>query len=453
MSAYSDLSAARRSQKLWRCTLIDIRYPSIRAVQRVAAMFVTAVAAILCGCGGGGGGGHDLTVSFSYGNATVPLFKPVNSAPSIQGLQGNTPHCAVSSGALPSGLAVGSDCAVVGVPIGVGIFSATISLTVDGFDNSLTAPITIAVAAPTLNAIGSPTPIDGQEVNVGMTLDHFPVVSISTTDTADYPVFPLQLGDKTLFQVVAGSPPQGLTLDPATGTLNGVPTGFGKSSMSITLTVSHGDASFTTSSVAVTTGTVEAPWTLTYPGCCVLNEGDDIAMSPTSTYRPVPGSVSTFQWAGIPPMGVVLDAANGNISGWAGTAGGLYTSVIQSVLFPDGTALSATSSVMAWQIAGPVFSYSAFTEYTFTGQPFSFLPTLIRGGMVGDVYSYSLVPTPGQNTPLPPWLNINSGTGELFGTGVDPIVGPGTADSTVVLSTSRNGHSFSTTSRVTFSVQ
>ena len=417
---------------------------------RIASSLLSALA--LYGCGGGGGSGQDLTVNFSYGSSAQPLFAPTNSVPLIDGLNGNSPRCAVGSGALPPGISVSANCALTGVPTTVGTYTAVISLTVDGFKGSVSSPVTIQVLAPTLAAIGVPTPSDGQSVAIGVQLDHFAIVTIGTADTASHPTFVPQAGDTLLFQITSGGAPQGLTLDPTTGTLNGIATGFGPSSMSITLTMSHGATSFTTQPVTVKTTAVEAPWTLTYANCCIANQGDSIAVAPTSTFEPVAGSTSTFQWFGTPPAGVTLDTGTGAIGGWIGTSGQTTAAVTQTVTFPDRSVQSATSATIVWNVTGPSFNYVLFNFTTFDGHPFSFSPTPISGGLPGDTYVFSLTPTPGFGA-LPAWLNIDPSTGVVYGVGGTPTHFADSADVTVVLTTSRGGHSFTSTARMDISIQ
>ncbi len=413
-----------------------------------ARVSIVGMALALLACGGGGAG-QDLAVTFSYGGSSEPLYSAVNRAPQLAGLNGNAPRCAVVSGSLPPGISLTNGCVLAGIPTAVGRYSAAIALTVDGFGGSVSAPVNIDILAPRLAPIGTPTPSDGQSVSVGYPIANFPVVTIDTILFAPY--VPPEGVDR-LFQVVSGAPPQGLTLDPATGTFSGLPTGFGSTSLSMALTLQYAGTTFTTPAVTVNTRTVQAPWTLTYPACCAGNAGDDITRMPSSTYQPVAGSTVTFQWVGLPPEGVMLDAATGVISGWLGTGGGDFTRVVQSVTFPDGSVQSAESIGQAWEIAAPTFDYFVFTETTFAGQLFSFPHGPIGNVLPGDVYVFSMIDTPG-STPVPAWLDIDPMTGTLFGIGVAPAFFAESADVTVVLTITRNGHSFTSRSRLTFSLQ
>ena len=407
---------------------------------------------VLAACGGGGGGGvfggggQDLTVAYSFSNFSQPLFAPVSASATIDGLNGNTPHCSLASGTLPPGLSfAGGGCTLTGVPTAVGTYSSTISLTVDGYKGTLTAPLQVGIAAPTLVPLNVSATGDSPPVGVGIALDHLPIVQVGTTDTAGHPTYVVQAGDTVQYQVVSGQPPQGVSVDAATGTLVGTPTVLGQSSMGVALTVTHAGTSFTTAPATIRIAAVELPWTVTYPSCCTVTEGDDISLAPTSTFHPVPGVTSAFTWYGTTPADVQLDSATGLISGWVGTRGQLFTSVTQTVTFADGSQQSVVASGIAWNVTGPYFDYVSTPLYTSPGVSFSFLPRLSDVGAPGT-YSFSLSAAPGST--LPAWLNIDPSTGELSGVGVTPAQFGASVEVIVVMTTTRNGHTFTTTTHV-----
>jgi hypothetical protein len=152
-------------------------------------------------------------------------------------------------------------------------------------------------------------------------------------------------------------------------------------------------------------------------------------------------------------MGVTLDPATGEIGGWIGTSGLTAAAVTQSVAFPDGSTQSATSAGIVWQVAGPYFNYVMYNFTTWDGRPFSFSPGPINSGLPGDVYSFSMIPTPVFGGPIPAWLKIDPTSGTIYGVGGTPTQSADAAVVTVVLTTTRNGHEFTTTAPIDISIQ
>ena len=71
-----------------------------------------------------------------------------NVAPDIQGLDGHSPSCRVTSGALPRGMVIdGRTCAVTGSPLESGNFDAKVTLTAAGTSGSVTANVGVTVTA------------------------------------------------------------------------------------------------------------------------------------------------------------------------------------------------------------------------------------------------------------------------------------------------------------------
>jgi Putative Ig domain len=165
------------------------------------------------GCGGGGGGGsEDLSVGFSYPNQQpIYVWNDAEVLPSISGLEGHTPQCHVSSGTLPAGMSLSSStCAVTGAPTETGDFFPSITLSVDGFDGSVSNNLPLSVVLPELSYDVDLTPQPWGE-------------AISPVP-AHWKGYTAKPGDVASFTLYATHQlPAGLSVDPDTGEISGTP--------------------------------------------------------------------------------------------------------------------------------------------------------------------------------------------------------------------------------------
>lgn len=291
-----------------------------------------ALSVFLSSLAGCGGGGHNLTVSFGYSETDAELFTPTRLPPAIGGLEGNAPSCVVTSGTLPPGLSLGADCAITGTPTVVGIYGATITLTASGYDGSVSTTQQFDVPAPTLFDLSAGTP------KISLVLGA-PVSNVALT-TLDF--YTPQAGDQVTYNLTTGSAPSGLTLNPADGTLSGTLLAYGVSSFAVSLTIQHGSMSFTTTPVTVNVTGTEPPLQLSYGQCCTLSVGQQVSVTPTSTFVPVNGSTVSFGLGmGLLPPGLTLDQTTGQISGTPGSPSSSEFFVGETIGLPDGGQLTS----------------------------------------------------------------------------------------------------------------
>lgn len=193
------------------------------------AMLALTSAALLTACGGGGGGGgdtEDLVLTFSYTPQVVGLWGDINDVPNISGLEGKTPSCAVSAGALPNGVTVDrSTCIVSGQPNETGDFVATIRLTVSGYSGFVETSYATAV-----------TPLDptyGWEYGANASAWALPFRDTLTIDR-----FQKQSADVITYELLGGLP-AGLKFNTANGVISGTPSETGSFTPRIRMTITR----------------------------------------------------------------------------------------------------------------------------------------------------------------------------------------------------------------------
>jgi subtilisin family serine protease len=291
---------------------------------------------------------------------------------------GTTPYAwSISSGSLPSGLALASSTGVIsGTPTGTGSSNFTVLVT---DSNSVTAnqALSLTVAAPLVITTTS-LPGGTQNTSYSATL-------AATGGTTPY-----------AWSVTSGTLPAGLSLVASTGVVSGTPTGTGTSNFTVRVT----DTNLVVATQALSLTVIGPPSVITtsLPGG-TQNAAYTATLAATSGTTPYAWSISS----GTLPVGLSLASSTGVISG---TPTSTSTSNF-TVLVTDANSMTATKTLSV-TVAGP-------PTVTTTSLP---------GGTQNAAYTATLAATSG-TTPytwsissgtLPAGLSLASSTGVISGT-------------------------------------
>lgn len=208
---------------------------SIRRKTRCLPLLLT-LGLVSCGGGGGGGSGdHTLYTTFGYPTPVAYLWQPVTFNIQSGGLDGNVPHCSISSGTLPPGLALNSNgCQVSGTPTTVGNYSVEVTLTLSGYSGAIYAYPNFIVAGPT-NDYGNVAGAFPLNVGLPQTLSPQPLSGFTWHS---------QAGQSVTYSITSGSLPPGMSLNTSTGVISGQPTTFGPYQFAVGLTATNGSATY-----------------------------------------------------------------------------------------------------------------------------------------------------------------------------------------------------------------
>ncbi len=219
---------------------------------------------------------------------------------------GNAGHYIWSATGLPAGLSINASTGLIsGTPTGTaGNYTVIVSV----YDGYVTKSVTVTLKLLETLQITAPTT---SMTNAGYN------VSYSYTCKAT--------GGAGAYSWTASGLPPGLSIDPATGVVSGIPSQLG--TFSVTITVTSGGISTSVTVTLLVTGV-----TITWPTDYFLIGDTTYGVPYISRFQPVAkGSVTgTYTWSaiGLPP-GLSIDPATGVISGTETTASAfLYTAII-----------------------------------------------------------------------------------------------------------------------------
>lgn len=195
-------------------------------------LFGIAVIGVLTACGGGGGGGggsfgggvrdETLTVSISYSSVPIPLWHRVVVSAQASGFGGLSPNCTFVNGELPPGMELRSDCSVAGRPTRAGVFGFLVRVGASGASNTVDMSGSIHVQGPQFwyhdNGFG-------RAVTVSDSISVTPSI-LNWTPPADVPI-------TVSFALHDGALAPGMSLDPDTGVISGVPQTRGEYRVSV----------------------------------------------------------------------------------------------------------------------------------------------------------------------------------------------------------------------------
>ena len=253
--------------------------------------------------------------------------------------------------------------------------------------------------------------------------DVAPSISINpaaVTVTVDTAIQPITISSSGGGNVVSYSIdptlPDGLTLNPATGTISGIPTAVAPSrTYTITATNSGGTAMAT---IAITVNDV-APSISISRDTLVATAGT--AIQPITISSSGGGNVVSYTIAPAIPNGLSFNATNGTISGTPLVVTG-STSYTITATNSGGTAM-ATVAITVNDVA-PSIVANPTTQNVTVGSPIETITITSNGG---DVISYSISST------LTTGLSFNTATGTISGT---PLVVTGSTSYTITATNS-----------------
>ncbi len=245
------------------------------------------------------------------------------------------------------------------------------------------------------NALGSVT-------STAATLTVNPIAPVITSPAAASGI----RGRSFMYQVTSTSTqatysasglPTGLTIDPATGSITGIPTAEGTFNVTVAATNITQPTVETSNSKLVTLTILPPPPIINSAAAASARVNTTFAFTVLAVNMP---AGSTFSAAGL-PAGLALDAATGEITGTP-TAAGAF-SVVLSATNATGTVTSPFLLTIAPPLNVPTYSGPAQLSAV-QGATFSFTPTFANG-----VTSYAA-------TGLPAGLTLDSATGIITGT-------------------------------------
>jgi hypothetical protein len=207
----------------------------------------------------------------------------------------------------------------------------------------------------------------------------------------------------------AGLPP-GLNFDPDTGDIWGtIATGAaanGPYQVTFSATDASGASASTTFTWAVNPATSDTV-SITNPGTQINNEGDPVSLQVQASSSS--GAALTYSAAGL-PAGLSIDRNSGDISGTIATGDSANSPFTTTITATDGTASASTT--FAWYVNPPALDTVTVTSPGSLSNEEGQQVTL----QVQATSSAGLAFTSYGAAGLPPGLNVNPDTGDIWGT-------------------------------------
>jgi len=283
----------------------------------------------------------------------------------------------VTSGALPPGLLLNSSTgAITGTPTTGGTFNFTIQASTAGCSGSNSYAVTIGCQTISLTPASLPA---GQ---AGVAYSQ----ALGVTPSGSY-----------TFAISTGNLPSGLTLNPSTGVISGLPSATGTSTFTVQALTANGCLATQSYTLAIGCPVV------TVNPASLPNGATGSAYSQTISALPAGGSYTYAVTSGSLPAGLNLNPATGLLSGTP-SANGTFT-----------------FTVTANGFGGCTGSRSYTVTIGTGGCPTVTLPATLPNGSVGTLYSNSAAASPsGSYTysatgSLPPGTTLYTSIGLIFG--------------------------------------
>jgi hypothetical protein len=320
--------------------------------------------------------------AISLGNAIYGTA--YSAALSATGSTGST-IWSVVSGQLPQGMTLDASGGLNGTPASLGDFSFTVKAQDASWQaNVATAPVALTVVAPDFSVnppAVSPAVMVGQPYTAGFTASG-------------------NVG-QIIWTIASGALPAGLTLDPASGTIGGVPTVWGMFAVAVQGTDSLGRAAAATVAIVVS----PTPLTISTTTLAAASYKTSYSAKLTAT-----GGTGAIAWSveGTLPAGITLNAANGVLSGTPTQAGTFVFDVRAVDSNWEGDADTKTITLL---VQPPVFS-ATVAPAAVSGRVGVALPPL-AGSATGNVGTVKWSLASGT---LPAGVALDSVSGSISGT-------------------------------------